>query len=187
MCRPYRALKALSIFVMTEYGSRPSLGIVYYFRFLKIRKTLGGICNSTLLSLPICNWRKRWDSPLGVVYSSSALKLTKTLGVCNDIHLLWRISKQENWPRVVDTLRWKKSKTWKQQQLENLIRDLLDTDIVLQTHESTTCSKFEDFIDIHVKEISGNKAGKFNLNWAHTAISKSKVIWQNTEWSKKKG
>ncbi len=68
----------------------------------------------------------------------------------------------------------KKIESLKAATAEKLIRDLLDKDIVLQTDESTTYSKFEDFIDVHVKEISGTKEGKFNLNWAHTAISNFK-------------
>ena len=47
----------------------------------------------------------------------------------------------------------KKIENLKATTAEKLIRDLLDKDIVLQTGESTTYSKFEDFIDVHVKEI----------------------------------
>ncbi len=68
----------------------------------------------------------------------------------------------------------KKIENLKATTAEKLIRNLLDKDIVLQTDESTTYSKFEDFIDVHVKEISGTKEGKFNLKWAHTAITNFK-------------
>lgn len=68
----------------------------------------------------------------------------------------------------------KKIENLKATTAEKLIRNLLDKDIVLQTDESTTYSKFEDFIDVHVKEISGTKEGKFNLKWAHAAISNFK-------------
>jgi len=68
----------------------------------------------------------------------------------------------------------KKIENLKATTAEKLIRNLLDKDIVLQTDESSTYSKFEDFIDVHVKEISGTKEGKFNLKWAHTAISNFK-------------
>jgi len=68
----------------------------------------------------------------------------------------------------------KKIENLKATTAEKLIRNLLDKDIVLQTDESMTYSKVEDFIDVHVKEISGTKEGKFNLKWAHTAISNFK-------------
>jgi len=68
----------------------------------------------------------------------------------------------------------KKIENLKATTAEKLIINLLDKDIVLQTDESTTYSKFEDFIDVHVKEISGTKESKFNLKWAHMAISNFK-------------
>ncbi len=68
----------------------------------------------------------------------------------------------------------KKIENLKAKTAEKLIRNLLEKDIVLQTDERTTYSKFGDFIGVHVKEISGTKEGKFNLKWAHTAISNFK-------------
>ena len=46
--------------------------------------------------------------------------------------------------------------------------------LVLQTDDSTTYANFEDIIDVHVTEISATEIGKFNLKWAHTAISNLK-------------
>jgi len=57
----------------------------------------------------------------------------------------------------------KKIENLKETTAEKLTRGLLDKYIILQTDESTTYSKFEDFIDVHVKEISETKEGKFNL------------------------
>lgn len=68
----------------------------------------------------------------------------------------------------------KKIENLKAKTAEKLIRNLIDKDVVLQTDESTTFSKFEYLIDVHVKEISGTKEGRFNLQWAHTAISNFK-------------
>jgi len=49
-------------------------------------------------------------------------------------------------------------------------------DAALQNYESTTCSKFEDFIDVHVEELSGTKERRFNLKGGHTALSKLKSL-----------
>lgn len=68
----------------------------------------------------------------------------------------------------------KKIDNLKAKTAEKLIKNLIDPQAVLQTDESTTFSNFEDFIDVHVKEISSTKEGKFNLKWAHTAISNLK-------------
>lgn len=57
---------------------------------------------------------------------------------------------------------------------EKLIKDLIDKSAVVQTDESTTYSNFEDFIDVHVSDVSTTNNGKFNLRWAHIAISKLK-------------
>ena len=57
---------------------------------------------------------------------------------------------------------------------DKLIRDFIDKKSVIQSDDSKTYSKFEDFIDVHVKETSGTKKGEFNLKWAHTAISNFK-------------
>lgn len=57
---------------------------------------------------------------------------------------------------------------------EKLIKDLIDSKAILQTDESTTFSNFKDFLDVHVKAISSSKKSKFNLKWAHTAISNLK-------------
>ncbi len=57
----------------------------------------------------------------------------------------------------------KKIENLKAKTAEKLIRNLLDKDIVLQTDERTSYSKFEDFIEVHVNGISGTKEGKFNL------------------------
>ena len=70
--------------------------------------------------------------------------------------------------------------------VEKLIKDLIDPKAVLQSDESTTFSIFEDFIDIHMKEISSLNEGKFNLKWAHTAISNLKSSFKNTKWYLKK-
>jgi len=68
----------------------------------------------------------------------------------------------------------KKIDNLKAKTAEKLIKDLIDPDAVVQTDDSTTYANFEDFIDVHVKEISNSKEGKFNLKWAHTAISNLK-------------
>lgn len=68
----------------------------------------------------------------------------------------------------------KKIDNLKAKTADKLIKDLIDRDAVAQTDDSTTYSNFEDFIDVHVKEISNSKEGKFNLKWAHTAISNLK-------------
>ncbi len=68
----------------------------------------------------------------------------------------------------------KKIDSLKAKAAEKLIKDFIDKNSVLQTDDSTTYSKFEDFIDVHVKEISNSKEGKFNLKWAHKAISNLK-------------
>ena len=64
----------------------------------------------------------------------------------------------------------KKFENLKSKTAEKLIRSLIDKNALLQTDESITYSKFKDFIDVHLKELSGTKEGRFNLNWAHTAI-----------------
>lgn len=68
----------------------------------------------------------------------------------------------------------KKIEDLKAKTAEKLIRDFIDKDVVLQTDDSTTYSKFEDFVAVHVSELSSTKEGKFNLKWAHTAISNLK-------------
>lgn len=68
----------------------------------------------------------------------------------------------------------KKIDNLKAKTAEKLIKDLIEKDSVLQTDDSTTYSRFEEFIDVHVKEISNSKEGQFNLRWAHTAISNFK-------------
>lgn len=57
---------------------------------------------------------------------------------------------------------------------EKLIKGLIDKKAVLQTDESTAYANLEDCIDIHVSELSSTKEGKFNLKWAHIAISNLK-------------
>lgn len=68
----------------------------------------------------------------------------------------------------------KKIEDLKAKTAEKLVRDLIDEQAVLQTDDSTTYVNLEDCIDVHVKEISSTKEGKFNLRWAHIAISNLK-------------
>ncbi len=68
----------------------------------------------------------------------------------------------------------KKIDNLKAKTADKLVKDLIDKDTVLQTDDSTTYANFEDFIDVHVTEVSSTKQGKFNLKWAHTAISNLK-------------
>lgn len=68
----------------------------------------------------------------------------------------------------------KKIEDLKAKTAEKLIKDFVNKDAVLQTDDSTTYAKFEDFVDVHVTDLSSTKNGKFNLKWAHTAISNLK-------------
>lgn len=68
----------------------------------------------------------------------------------------------------------KKIDNLKAKTAEKLIKDLIDKSAVVQTDESTTYSNFEDFIDVHVSDVSTTNNGKFNLRWAHIAISNLK-------------
>lgn len=68
----------------------------------------------------------------------------------------------------------KKIEDLKAKTAEKLIKDFINKDAVLQTDDSTTYAKFEDFVDVHVTELSSTKEGRFNLKWAHTAISNLK-------------
>lgn len=68
----------------------------------------------------------------------------------------------------------KKIDNLKAKTAEKLIKGLIDKNAVIQTDESTTYADFADFVDVHVKEISATEEGKFNLKWAHTAISNLK-------------
>ena len=54
------------------------------------------------------------------------------------------------------------------------IKECIDKDSVLQTDKSTTFSDLIDCIDVYIKEMSKTKEGKFNLKWAHIAISNLK-------------
>ena len=45
---------------------------------------------------------------------------------------------------------------------------------VLQTDDSTTYSKLGDLVAVNGTELSSTEEGKFNLKWAHTAISNLK-------------
>lgn len=68
----------------------------------------------------------------------------------------------------------KKIDNLKAKTAEKLVKDLIDNSAVLQTDESTTYANFEDFIDVHVSDVSSTGEGKFNLRWAHIAISNLK-------------
>lgn len=68
----------------------------------------------------------------------------------------------------------KKIKNLEAKTAEDIIKDFVDKDTVLQTDKSTTFTDLSDCIDIHVKEISGTNEGKFNLKWVHIAISNLK-------------
>lgn len=68
----------------------------------------------------------------------------------------------------------KKIDNLKAKTAEKLIRDFIDKKAVLQTDESTTFTNLEDCVDVHVHEISSTGEGKFNLKWAHIAISNLK-------------
>jgi hypothetical protein len=59
---------------------------------------------------------------------------------------------------------------------EKLIRNLLDKDIVRQTDESTTYSKFEDFINLHLKEYQERQKVNSILNGLTRQLATSKVI-----------
>ena len=61
-----------------------------------------------------------------------------------------------------------------------LIKEYIDSDSVLQTDKSTTFSDLSDCIDVHVREISGTKEGKFNLKWVHITISNLKNTYKPT-------
>ena len=58
---------------------------------------------------------------------------------------------------------------------EKLIKDFIQKDAVLQTDDSSTNAKFEDFVDVNLAKISSAKEGKFNLKWTPTANSNLKV------------
>lgn len=68
----------------------------------------------------------------------------------------------------------KKIKNLEAKTAQALIKEYIDQDSVLQTDKSTTFSDLSDCIDVHIKEISKTQEGKFNLKWAHIAISNLK-------------
>ncbi|MDR7132737.1 hypothetical protein J2X69_005111, partial [Algoriphagus sp. 4150] len=57
----------------------------------------------------------------------------------------------------------KKIEDLKSKTAEKLIKDFINKEAVLQTDDSTPYAKFEDFVDVHVTELSSTKEGKFNL------------------------
>lgn len=68
----------------------------------------------------------------------------------------------------------KKIDNLKSKTAEKLVKNFIDKSAMLQTDESTTYSNFKDFIDVHVSDVSSTQKGKFNLRWAHIAISNLK-------------
>jgi transposase-like protein len=68
----------------------------------------------------------------------------------------------------------KKIENLKAKTAEKLIKGLIEKDSVLQTDRSNTYADFEDFLEVHVQDISSSNEGKFNLKWVHTAISNLK-------------
>jgi len=68
----------------------------------------------------------------------------------------------------------KKIKNLEAKTAQNLIKEYIDSNAVLQTDKSTTFSDLSDCIDVHISEISGTKEGNFNLKWVHIAISNLK-------------
>jgi hypothetical protein len=68
----------------------------------------------------------------------------------------------------------KKIKNLEAKTAQALIKEYINSNSVLQTDKSTTFSDLSDFIDVHVREISGTKEGNFNLKWVHIAISNLK-------------
>ncbi|WP_200978120.1 IS1595 family transposase [Echinicola sp. 20G] len=68
----------------------------------------------------------------------------------------------------------KKIKNLEAKTAQNLVKEFIDPNSVLQTDMSTTFSDLSDCIDVHVKEISGTEKGLFNLKWVHIAISNLK-------------
>lgn len=80
----------------------------------------------------------------------------------------------------------KKINDLKAKTAEKLIKGFINKEVVLQTDDSTTFANFEDFVDVHVHEISSTSEGKFNLKWAHIAISNLKSFLRTfhmvSEW-----
>ncbi len=80
----------------------------------------------------------------------------------------------------------KKINDLKAKTAEILIKGFINKEVVLQTDDSTTFANFEDFVDVHVHEIPSTSEGKFNLKWAHIAISNLKsflrTIHMVSEW-----
>jgi len=68
----------------------------------------------------------------------------------------------------------KKIKNLEAKTAQASIKECIDKDSVLQTDKSTTFSDLIDCIDVYIKEMSKTKEGKFNLKWAHIAISNLK-------------
>lgn len=78
----------------------------------------------------------------------------------------------------------KKIDNLKAKTADKLIKDLIDKDAVLQTDDSTPYANFEVIIDVHITG-SGNSKGKFNLKWAHKAISNLKSDLRKYRFSPK--
>lgn len=57
-------------------------------------------------------------------------------------------------------LKMKKIEDLKVKTTEKLIKDFIDKDGILQTDDSTTYSKFEDLVAVHVAGLSSTKKGK---------------------------
>lgn len=76
--------------------------------------------------------------------------------------------------KICRYFKMKKIKNLEAKSAQALIKEYLDKDSVLQTDKSTTFSDLSDCIDVHVKEISKTEEGKFNVKWAHIAISNLK-------------
>lgn len=45
-----------------------------------------------------------------------------------------------------------------------MIKDLIDKNAVIQTDDSTSYLKFEEFIEVSIKEISNSREVRFKLN-----------------------
>lgn len=68
--------------------------------------------------------------------------------------------------------------------VEKHIRSLLDKDVVLETDESTTFSKFGDFIDMHEKSYQERK-NEDSASWTQMAINNFKSDLIKFRWSQK--
>lgn len=68
----------------------------------------------------------------------------------------------------------KKIDNLKAKAADKRIKDLIDKDAVLKTDDSTPYANFEVIIDVHITEVPATQKGKFNLKWAHKAISNLK-------------